>query len=229
MPKKRLLRKDLKQPDEFISFTARLFQYISEHRRLLLIVIAAIMALVVARWAWHTRQVNYRVRAAAQFAQATESYSAALVDKDSVKLEKAETELQSFLSSYSKSRLFDLALLNLANAQFHLGKYDSAIDAYTKLLGPEHSQPTITPLAHNGLALALKAKGEYVKAADHFAQAAQLSGSFLREQALLNQARVLTAAGETEKANQIYQQLVNQFPDSPMARLARQRLAGDVP
>jgi TolA-binding protein len=229
MPKKRLLRKDLKQPDEFISFTSRSLQYISEHRQLFFIAGAAILALVVGSWAWHAHQVNYRVRAAAQLAQATDSYSAALVDKDTVKLEKAETELQSFLSSYSKSRLFDLALFYLAHTQFHLGKYDSAIDAYTKLLGPDPSQPTIASLAHNGLALTLKAKGEYVKAANHFAQAAQLPGSFLREQALLNQARVLAAAGETEKAKQIYQQLVNQFPDSPMARLARQRLAGDVP
>ncbi len=229
MAKKRLARKELKKPDEFITLTTKSFQFVSEHRWLFVIAIAAVLAVVVGRWGWHARQVNYQVRAASQFAQATDLYSASLVSQDTVKLERAETELQSFLSTFSKGDLFDLALLYLGQAQFSLGKYDPAINSYNKLLQRHPSQPTLIALAHNGLGHTLKAKGDYLNAAQHFAQAAQLPGSFVREEALLNQARTLTSAGEPAKAQQAYQQLINQFPDSPLARLARQKLAGDIP
>lgn len=225
MPKRRLPKKELKKPDEFITALSRTYSYILERRGLFLFLALVIAAALAGRWAWRAYQTSYYRQAATLFAQATLNLTLPVNPQEKEKLPKAEADLTSFVNRFPRSRLAPSALLYLGNIQHQLGKYDQAASSYQRLLATSRLDIYIQALARNGLAHTLLAQKKFADAATQFSAVASLPNSPLKELALFNQARALTNAGKPAEASQVYQQIVNQFPDSPLASFARQAMA----
>lgn len=229
MPKRKLPKKELAKPDEFISFTSRAFSFVKERRKPLSYAAGGLLLLAFAWWAWQKYQQRYEAQAALQLARASQvivSLPGSSSPDQKAKIEEGITLLNSLAAQYSRSRSLAPALLYLGNAHYRLGQYDQAIFTYQKLLlSMPKLDPGLRALAQNALGYAHLAKNDYGTAANYFTQVGSSPAQFLKEQALFNQAQAYEKANNREKAVQAYRQIIIEFPTTPRAGLSRQRLA----
>ena len=228
MPKRKLPKKELTTPDEFISFTSRAFSFVKERRKPLSYAAGGLLLLAFAWWAWQKYQQRYEAQAAMQLDRASQvlaSFSGSPSPDQKAKVEEGVTLLNSLVAQYPRSRSLAPALLYLGNAHYRLGQYDQAIFTYQKLVSMPKLDPGLRALVQNALAYAHLAKNDYGTAANYFTQVGSSPAQFLKEQALFNQAQAYEKANNREKAVQAYRQIIIEFPTTPRAGLARQRIA----
>ena len=218
MPTKKISRKKLlKEPDEFISTTAKVIQFLREHRRKVTLCAVVGIALVAAgsggyaylRWQQGKAQVIQQQ--AFQLYQET-SNKAANPEGDKANFKKALEKFQEALAVYSWGNVGQVSRIYIGHCLYGLKEYDQAIPAYSLCLeGPFRS------LALNGLGYCYEAKGDYAKAAENYQIVAEGDGDPYREESMLDLARCYEALKQKEKALAVYQKALAKNPKSRLA------------
>jgi len=103
-------------------------------------------------------------------------------------------------------------------------RYEQAIPAF-RSFNQTYPQSTYAPNAHYWLGQLLFNKGELAQAEQEFSTVVQrFQDSNKRPDALLKLAMVAQQQNNTDKAIQLYSQLLSEYPDSTSAQLAKPRL-----
>jgi len=212
----RIRRKDLRQPDEFITLSRQVVSYVEEHRTTFLFVLGGVVLLLTAIVAFRTIRSSRETSAAQAYVQA----HALLDDK---KYAEAATAFQQIADNYSSTSYADLALLQAANAQLLGGRAQEAAVTYQKVLDENPTTEYLRQLALVRLGEAQEQSDKSAEAGRAYAQAADLAGPYA-EEALAGQARVAEAAGDTATAKDLYQRFLQKYPESDRAGLVTSRL-----
>lgn len=116
------------------------------------------------------------------------------------------------------------ALLPLADARFKLGKFDEALKGYDEYLSSAKEGDPMRFLALEGRATALEAKGDLAGAAEAWDRMQKDAPDF-EDRALYGKARLFEREQKWDDARKLYEQLKKDHAQSPMMRLASERLA----
>src|SRR5262249_16640991 len=120
---KGIRRKELKEPDEFLSLSRRFLDYAREHERQLTIAVLAMVGVTVlalgARW--------YR---SWQYRQAEAAFGAARLELAAQRLDTAADRFARVSAEWPSTPYGELALLYKGNCYAELGKDADARDAY---------------------------------------------------------------------------------------------------
>ncbi len=217
MAVKRVSRKKLlKEPDEFISTTSKVIQFLREHERQL--TIYGIIVLVIAALAGGAYTYLGWQRGKAQSAQqqGLRLYQDAFrqganPEGEKENLQKALAKFQEALSIYRWGRVAQISELYIGHCDFALKQYDQAIAAYSRCLeGPFRS------MALDGLGYSYEAKGDYNKALEDY-QKNMAENSPYQEEAALGAARCYEALNQKQKALEVYQKALAKNPKSRIA------------
>ena len=239
-------RKELKQPDEFVSFWTRLGSSISAHRGK---VIGAFVIVVVGTggtWggmAWKQHMATEETEA---FSRIEKTALAPLLpgkgeetkpaeDEDEGMRFKTEqerllatiAEADAFVTAHGSSGLARLASFIKANALHRLGKSAEATTAYQQLLQGEVDKG-MRLVEQDGLALELEAQGQIDKAIEMYstmASEAQQVGNFYADRALYAKARLLQKQGKGKDAEKILREILDKMPKTSLRRDIDDRLA----
>jgi tetratricopeptide (TPR) repeat protein len=248
---KHIDRKELKKPDQFVTFWTR---FSAEAARVLasrgkaVAVGAAALAVVIvsmvaftqvrARHAEHASQALARVDRIAT-ADLLPADSATPVKDDGVphfktdkeRLEGALKELDAFIAANPRSGLRAEALLHRGSYLIGLQRFDEAVATYQQLLGSD-LEPALRFLAQEGLGYAFEAKGELDKAADAFTRLADLAGKdsskgegFYQDRALYHKARIAEIKGNRADAAKLYREVLDKAPTTSLRDEISNRLA----
>lgn len=224
MPAKKISRKKLlKEPDEFISITARTIQFFRTYQRQILrsAIIVLIAVAAVAGGFYYLRWQEGKALAIQDQALKLyqEAYRSSLENPGTEKKEdfrKALDKFQEALSAYKWGRTAQIAELYLGNCYFGLKEYDQAQTAYSRCLeGP------FRPIALNGLAYSFEAKGDYNKARENFEKSSDNPDNPFQLESMLGTARCYEALNQKPKALEAYQKALAQFSKSTMAEFIR--------
>ncbi len=127
---------------------------------------------------------------------------------------------QNYSSDLTENESYDKAL----NLVLKEKRYEEAIPAFRRF-NQNYPQSSYAPNAHYWLGQLLFNKGELAQAEQEFAKVvAQFNDSSKRPDALLKLARVAQQQNNSVKAIKFYRQLLNEYPDSTSAQLAKPRL-----
>lgn len=219
-------KKLLKEPDEFLTLSARMVNWGKENSRLLILVgTAAIVVLgaVVGIQAY----LSYRNNTAAEaLAAVFPHYQATLTGQaDPAQAKTAREGLEKVAQTYGASPSGQQARLALANLLLQTGDYEQSAKVFLDLSDDADLPAPILPLALMGVGQALEGSKKFTEAAEAYASAAKAGGPALANSLALDQARVLEAAGEKEAAVGIYRRLAGEGKDRNLALLAKLRLA----
>jgi len=113
----------------------------------------------------------------------------------------------------------------MANAQFSVGRHDSALVLFEKYLNLGKRREEFTVSSKEGIAQCLEEMGRYADAAESFLKVQrEHPGSPLAPDALMGAARCYKLAGNLESAEDAYNDLLEIYPDSSQATLAKMLL-----
>jgi tetratricopeptide (TPR) repeat protein len=204
--KGRLTRKEIKQPDEFITLSGQALTWIRANQQLVTVIgvgLAILVAVIGIAGAYRAAQ---RRDANADLARALSKY-------DGSDFGAAATQLDEVATRWSGTQIASLASLLAANSALRAGEADKALAA----LGGIQSAGLPVYLQQQRFVAwgaALEAKAQWADAATKYQDAAALSGPYTGE-AIVGQARAQEKAGDAAKAKELYRQAYEQFPEMP--------------
>lgn len=212
----KLRRKDLREPDEFMTLSRQAIIFAQENRTALLAGVGALALVLVA-------VIAYQMLSASRQARAGVVYHAAhrlLADR---KYPEAAAAFQELAASYGSTSYGALAELQAGNALLQAGRGPEAATAYQRFLDARSTADYLRQVAQNGLAYAQEQDGHFADARTNFAAAAAVPGP-LAEDALLGAARTAELAGDPTGAKNLYEQLLQKYPTSESRGLVTDRL-----
>ncbi len=207
MARRRITRREIKKPDEFISATERAFRFLMEHRRQALYLALAVVAAVAGTF-------GYRYYESKQEARAETALYRAL------SLEERTEALRDVVSLHGGRKAGELARLYLAHELRKKGELSEAEARYREVLKRASQGSYERELARWGLAYVLEEKGELREALSlYLALLRQNGGHLPREEAFLGAARIHEKLGQKREALGLYRALLKEYPSSPLIRL----------
>jgi len=240
------IKKELKQPDEFVTFWTRFGKKASDvyvaRKRAIIIGATALATVVIGSIVFSEVAERSAIRGSQALDRVQKILVAELVPAggtakdDSVphftterqRLEGALKELDGFLAAEPRSALRPEANLQRGELLLALDRADEAIAAYQPLLADSKLDGKLHFLAREGLGYAFERKGELDKAAGAFAQlgedAAGLPG-FYKDRALYQKARIAEVRGNRDEAAKLYQEVLDKDPTTSLRDEITNRLA----
>ncbi|RLB85302.1 MAG: hypothetical protein DRH15_03580 [Deltaproteobacteria bacterium] len=215
--KKKIKRKELlKEPDEFLTLSSRLFNWIITHQRQLYaagIIVASLFVLYMAGYFYY-RHINRKAQAL--YNVAYEALASNMKPSTDAKAWAKTQELfQEVINRYSLSKASCLALSQAAYAAYRQKKYDEAIALYEKFLSKIGDEPNYRMLIQMALAACYEEKGEIDQAIQLLELLSEEKANPFRELALINLARVYRLANKVEDSKRVLKEFIVAFPDSP--------------
>jgi len=199
----RLSRKQLKQPDEFVTLIDQAGEFLRENLdRVIIAAVAMVVLFVIAFGFYFYAQHQHRL-AAEDFYDAV----GALERKDYKAAERSFTQLA---EEHSGSSLGRLARFYLANAYLAENQPAKARDALQTYLA-SGAQPLFRQLALTQLGVAAENLSDYQQAHAAYAEAAALDGPE-RTRAQLGAARTLVRIGDKPGAIAAYRRFIGENP-----------------
>lgn len=203
----RLRRKDIKKPDEFITLTGQVMDWLRANTPLAYATGAGLLAIVLGLGAF----TAYR---AAQQREANNDLAAGIAVRRGTDLAAAARDLDAAADRWRGTPPGSLALLLAANTAIQLGNDAAAAVKLEDLLAAGSLTPYLQQAALFALGTALEGQGKWPDAADKYAAAASVEGPY-EASAILGEARARQQAGQADKANELYRKYFEQFPDAP--------------
>ena len=245
MAMKKLSKKELKQPDQFVGFWqlagARVGRFAADNAKVLVISISALATLAVgtvvltyveegrgARASVALDRVQ-RIEAAELTASGTALTKNDAVPRFATEKERSEAALAALDEKLKPNRgpLGPEAALVRGSLLLDLGRADEAQQVYEKTLSGKLDD-RLKFLAHEGLGYALEKKGKLSEAQATFAKlagdAASLGG-FYKDRARYHEARLVELQGNPTEAARIYHEVLDKNPTTSLREEISNRLA----
>ena len=224
--KKRITRKQLlKEPDEFLTFSAKTIQFVGNNRRLVLgVAIGVVVAAIAVAGLRYDAKVSER-RAYALFERGRVSYMAEILGRPSTEpLSETAEPFWRVLRKYPKTHAAPLSLMAFANLSYFRGDYEGAIDLYQRASRAFREDGAVLKLTWNGLAYAYEAQKNFESAAEYYQKITDSQDEFMRGDACYNFARMMEAMNDQEKAIEAYKKVVKTYPDSVGFQIAKEKV-----
>jgi tetratricopeptide (TPR) repeat protein len=226
--KKKITRKELlNKPDEFITFSSKMFKFVSVYQTQILfgfIVFIILIASVVG--------IKYSSNKAEK--QTSDSLGMMMAKYEAIKKQNGpvvayqavEKESQQLLARYSNRKGGKLARVLFANICYNAGETDKAIEFYTKSLNHFDDTSAVKYFVLNGLGYCYEEKNDYKTAVKYFQMIVEGNENSMKGEALFNLGRIYAEMGDTEKSLAAFKKVLSDYSDSIYVELIKERLAG---
>ncbi len=202
---KRLTRKDIRQPDKFVTLTGQLLEIAQSHKITIAAVLTALLVLSLGLWGFQLYK-NRQNRLAAQ------NYSRALALYHEGRYRDSLDAIER-LNSLRWARFRNLGMLYRANAYLALDDPQKAVAATHSFLENGQKDPLLNQLGLLTLAYAQERLGQCKDALKTYSEAEKLPGAF-KEEGLLGNARCALQLNEPQTALESYKRYLRAYPES---------------
>jgi tetratricopeptide (TPR) repeat protein len=220
-------KRELVEPDKFITRTARLLNLFARHRRSVLLAVAAFfgIAAVLLGVRYFSQKADARAFVEYTHLAARHQAMGPAAPAEQV-LKGLESDFQAFLDRHGKRQAGRMARLALADLYFRSGRVDDAQSVYERL----HQEVAPDAFAHwagkNGAAYAYAAQGQVDKALAAFGELVDGPVSVFRADALYQLGRLYAAKGQGDKSRETYARLLNDYPGYVYADMLKAQSEG---
>ncbi len=198
-------RKDLVQPDQFISTTDILIAYCSKHKTKIISIVISLTVLVFSGL-WIKNNQNKKNLCMELLYFKVEQAKSAKESNSKDKIKQMRLLLDNFSEGPQKQR----ALLVLADEYFNEASYDKAIDLYQNVLNGSRSSLQ-NHLANMGIAYSLEGKKDYKNAINAYKTTIQYSNEYPLFDIYLRLARCYELNNEKNETLLTLREMQNKF------------------
>ncbi|RLB52445.1 MAG: hypothetical protein DRI34_14710 [Deltaproteobacteria bacterium] len=234
------LRKELKEPDEFVSFTARVYQWMQKNWRLLAVAAGAVILAVVAAHVYNWNQARKEGQASALFVEAKKILDAPVSGDEALgqqsstpgkyssekeKLQAALEKMNEVIEKYSSAKTALLARYYVGEIRRRLGEYDQAREAFEQFLNEAGHSSDFSAFALEGIAFCLEAQGKIKAARENYRRMTQPPFNTQPDRGLYHLARLAQDDGQADEARKIYEEILEKYPETAFRAEIENRLA----
>jgi predicted negative regulator of RcsB-dependent stress response len=215
--KKKISRKELlKKPDEFITISTRTLNWAKDNY-LMAICIGSGLVLLLSLYFGYSA---YRTR---QERLGHEKYFSSLEITDP---DKKLKQVEEIIRDYPGTNAAQSAWVTAGHLYYQKKDYPRAVSSYQAALSKGKFPQAIKVLILGNLAYAYEQKGDLPQAAKTLSEISQGQQNLLKEDSLLNLARVYQKMGKKAEAKTTYQNFLKSFPQSVYGSMVKDSLAG---
>lgn len=229
MAEKKISRKELlKEPDEFLTTTAWLIEFVRTNPRKVAAGIVAVVLCMVGVGVYLTYQNHRSLAAHEQFVRAEDRYEAAVRAPEPVGPEVWDQLFAQFdllAKTYGSLPPGEMALLYSGHVLSKKKDYKAALERYTRVQATTLAQTGLQPLILYHLATTRFALRDYEEAKKLFEELAKDNNSPYRREASSSIARIYESMNKNKEAVQAYKQYLKMFPEAPDAAFVKARIA----
>jgi len=210
-PRKRLTKKQIKE-DKLVTTYFRVMDFIDQNQKMVMIGAAAVIIAAALIVLFMRSKRNAELKSALELTKAR-------VEIQQNNLETASDILKSLVDNYSGTENAGRGVFYLGNIHYSKGEYDAAMNYYNEYLDDYKGNDILTSSAYSGLAASHEQKSEYLEAARIYEKGAnKFPKHFEAPKQLMDAARCYRLANNKNKARELYQRIIDEYPDSSYKR-----------
>ncbi len=224
----KISRKEIRQPDEFLSWSEHVINYVQENLAKVFAGVAALLAVVLA-----VQGINYyfqeKDNAAkeqlglagraletpllAELTQEQLNSGNKIYNNEQERNDAAIGHLEALMKDHSGSEAAKAGYYMLAKTYFSSGEYQRAVDTYEKFMKTKASEETALKAGCLlGIGSSYYNMKKYDKALEYFDKTAKIKDAPNRKYALLAQARAYEQKGELDRAIELLKKSEEEYP-----------------
>jgi outer membrane protein assembly factor BamD (BamD/ComL family) len=214
----RITKKEMKQ-DKFVTYSLKVSEWIQKHLNEVLMGAGGVILVAVIVFFILSSQAKRERKAAELLGKANLELQAGNIGQ-------AVADLQIVVDKYGSTKSAGQASFFLASAYFYAKDYVQAQSMFERYLKKYKEDVLLAASAQAGIADCHMQRGNFIQAGEDFVKAASLSPqSFLAPQYLLQAADAYLKADQKDKAKEILNRLIKEYPDSREVQKAKIQLA----
>lgn len=226
--KKKIIKKKLKKPDEFISFTERSLTFILQHKKKILLVGILVFLFIFGLYLFQSWERKKEEEAAHKFHQAVEKYQRLTSPYKEGELQELKGIIKEFdeiQALFPRTSSGKFSILYKGDLHLRLNEFDEALKAYQTFLKKAKKEKLYRFFALEGLGYAYEGKKEFEKALEAYQEILKLDEIPQWTNVYLNIARCYEKMGKTKEALENYQTFLRLFPKSSLANLVLRKIS----
>ncbi len=228
MRTKKIIKKKLKKPDEFITLSERAFHFITRYSKSVAIGGGIVLALLLSVFVFQKWDENSEANAYRMFRVAVETYRTVSSPYREGSLQEYKTVLEKFdevITKFPRTSSGKIAMLYEGNIYLQLGEFENAIKAYEGFLRKAGKGKLYRSFAMNGLGYSYEGKKEYEKAAKAYREVIDLGESFQVADAYLGLGRCYEKLGNAKEAVENYRNFIKVSRKSEMTNMVLRKIS----
>jgi len=225
---KKIPKKKLKEPDEFITFTQKCLLFIGHHQRQIILGGVMFILIILSLLGYGGWERKKEKEAYLKFTTAVEVYQAAISPYRDVELSKFKHILTLFdevLTKFPRTSSGKLAYLYKGHIHLHLGELGEAISAYQTFLEKWRGEKLFKIFAWEGLGYAFEGKKEFEKAVDAYQRVLELGGEATFSYAYFSKGRCYEKLGRKKEAIESYRSFLKFSEKSNLTPLVLRKIS----
>jgi len=225
---KRITRRQIKQPDEFISTTEHVLLFVRDHLKKIVVgvgIIVVIVAAYVLFRVWEARRENEASQRLNVAMEAVELVNSPYREGSPADYKNALAKMEEIVNAFPKTSSGTFALLYKGNIHLKLGEFDEAIKAYDTFLSRSGSEKLYNLLALEGVGYAYEGKKDYGKAIEAYQRIIAMDQGFQAREARLQMGYCYEKLGKNKEAVENYRAYLEGTQKSSMTHLVLRKIS----
>ncbi len=225
---KKIIKKKLKEPDEFITLTERAYLFATQHSKSIALGASVVLVLVLFIFFFQKWEKTNAEEANRMFNSAVETYQTVSSPYREGSPQEYKNILERFnevITKYPKTPGGKFALLYGGNIHLRLGEFDEAIKAYESYLEKAGKEKLYRAFAMEGLGYSYEGKKDYGKAIQAYQKVVDLGEGFQLANAYLGLGRCSERMGKTKEALESYKNFTKVSQTSQMTNVVLRKIS----
>ncbi|MBT9440052.1 MAG: tetratricopeptide repeat protein [Desulfobacterales bacterium] len=228
MAKKRVSRsrkRQLEEPDKFISFSAKFLGFLTKYKVPMLSAVGVIFAIIIVCSSVYYYSDSAESKASVMLANSLAKHEKIKTEQGAVKAyqEVANDFNQIIENNWGKDSA-KIARVMYANICYNAGDFDAATELYNKALSDFENNPFVKNLILSGLAYSQEGKKDYNAAAQYLEMIMSGSNDANKDEALFNLGRLYAVMGNKDKSAEAFNKIISDYKDSIYIDLAKEKM-----
>jgi tetratricopeptide (TPR) repeat protein len=225
---KKIIKKKLKEPDEFITLTERTFMFVSHHSKSIAVGVGIVLVLLLSIFFFQKWEKTNEENAYQMFNPVMQSYQMATSPYREGSPQDFRNALEGFnevVAKFPGTLSGKLALLYKGNIHLRLGEFEEAIKSYESFLEKAGKEKLYRSFAMEGLGYSYEGKKDYEKAMNAYQRVVDLGESFQLTNAYLGLGRCYEKLGKTKEALENYKNFIKGSQKSEMTNVILRKIS----
>ncbi len=215
MAKRKIRKKHLKKPDEFITFSSKVITWCRDNMKIIAGAAALVTFFLIVTSGYFVFRASRETRARSLYEQAVALYPTDSTSPVSPLAYAASAEkLEEVKQRYGSTTVGIVASVDLGNIYFQQAEYDRAITCYNDFLQRTDLRHSLHDQVLESLGETHEAKGAWQEALEVYRRLASEGAPVYKTQAQLYLGRVYESIGDQQEAIVRYQNYLKENPSA---------------